>query len=105
MLLRLFCAKHPRNKPRCNVYWTRCCPADALNWCVSNGYIRPEQVLGAMSHPATTGGSSVPYFLREKRLEDLKLNDPVRHRTEWLDAAYENMSKTTTALLEKSRSF
>ncbi len=81
------------------------CPDEALKWCVSNGYIRAEQVLGSLSHPSTNGGSSVPYFLREKRLEDLKPKDPVRHRTEWLDKAYENMSNSTAKLLEKSRPY
>lgn len=79
------------------------CPERALEWCVINGHIRREQVLGAMSHPATTGGSSVGYFLREKRLEDLKPKDPVRNRTVWLDAAYDNMSKVTAQLLEKNQ--
>jgi hypothetical protein len=77
------------------------CPEGALNWCVDKGHLRAEQVLGALSHPSTQGGSSVGYFLREKRLEDLKPKDPIRNRTAWLDAAYENMAKVTSDLLKK----
>jgi hypothetical protein len=74
------------------------CPEQALVWCVEKGYLRKDQVIGALSHPATTGGSSVGYFLREKRLNDLSPKDPVRHRANWLDAAYEKMSRITAEL-------
>jgi hypothetical protein len=83
------------------------CPDDALRWCVEQNYIRAEQVLGSISHPSSNGGSSVPYFLREKRLEDLKSKDPIRHpaRSGWLDAAYENILMNTAKLLENRRGF
>lgn len=77
------------------------CPDQALSWCVDNGYLKKEQVLGAFSHPATTGGSSVGYYLRQVQLEDLKPKDPVRSRAAWLDAAYENMSTVTSRLNQK----
>lgn len=78
------------------------CPEQALDWCVEHGHIRADQVLGAISHPSTTGGSSVGFFLREKRREDLSRNDPVRHRCDWLDAAYERMTSVTAAMLKKA---
>jgi len=74
------------------------CPEQALEWCVKNNYIRKDQVLGSMSHPSTQGGSSVGYFLREKRLEDLNSKDPVRYRAEWLDLAYDKLTKSTDIL-------
>lgn len=77
------------------------CPTHALNWCVNQGYIRVEQVLGSLSHPSSNGGSSVQYFLREKRLENLNPKDPIRHsaRSGWLDAAYENLLRNTSKLI------
>jgi hypothetical protein len=74
------------------------CPEQALEYAVQNGFLRKEQVLGAFSHPSTNGGSSVGYYLREKRLEDMSPKDPVRSRTEWLDAAYAQMSNVTASL-------
>lgn len=77
------------------------CPEQALDWCVEHGHIRADQVLGAISHPSTAGGSSVAYFLREKRREDLSPNDPVRHRCDWLDSAYERMTSVTEVMLKQ----
>lgn len=74
------------------------CPEQALSWCVEQGYLKKEQVLGAFSHPSTTGGSSVGYYLREVKLEHLKPKNPVRSRAAWLDSAYENMSKNTSLI-------
>ncbi|QPK62568.1 hypothetical protein IVG45_17190 [Methylomonas sp. LL1] len=81
------------------------CPTDALNWCVEQGYIRAEQMLGSLSHPSSNGGNSVPYFLREKRLEDLKPKDPIRYRADWLDAAHDNLKANSDRLVEKIRGF
>lgn len=74
------------------------CPEQALATAVERGYLRKEQVLGAFSHPSTSGGSSVSYYLREKSIDDLSPKDPVRNRTDWLDAAYAAMQSATDHL-------
>lgn len=74
------------------------CPEQALAVAVERGHLRKQQVLGALSHPSTNGGSSVGYYLREKSLDDLSPKDPVRHRTDWLDKAYAQMQAATSAL-------
>lgn len=75
------------------------CPEQALAWCVAHGLLREEQVLGAFCHPSTNGGSTVKYFLREVRREDLKPKDPVRSRCDWLDDAYGRMRSVSASLL------
>lgn len=74
------------------------CPEEALEYAVAEGYLSRNQVLGSFSHPSTSGGSSVSYYLREKSLEDLSSGDPVRRRTAWLDAAYLTMKTNTERL-------
>lgn len=68
------------------------CPLDALKWCADHGLIKRSQLLGAFCHPSSSGGSMVPYFLREVAKSDLKPKDPVRSRCDWLDEAYRMMS-------------
>jgi len=63
-------------------------PRAALDWCCSRGMIAESQILGEFCHPSSSGGSAVSYYLREKTLNDLKPNDPVRHRSSHLDHAY-----------------
>ena len=63
------------------------CPQAALQWCVEEGYLRQEQVLGAFCHPSTNGGSAPSYYLREVSREELSPKDPVRNRCDWLDSA------------------
>jgi hypothetical protein len=75
------------------------CPKAALEWCVREGVLGRGQVLGSFCHPATTGGSTVKYYLREVTKEELKPSDPVRNRTEWLDEAYDQMLSASSALL------
>jgi len=53
-------------------------PKAALEWCVSQGYLRSQQVLGAFCHPSSNGGSATAYYLREKTLADLNEKDPIR---------------------------
>lgn len=74
-------------------------PLNALAWCVAENLLRGEQILGALAHPSTSGGSQVGYYLREKTKGDLKPQDPVRARTEWLDQAYNEMQNQTARLL------
>ena len=70
-------------------------PAAALDWCVSKGVLKPNQVLGAFAHPSRSGGSTVDYYLQVKRRENMKQNDPVLKggRAEWLDNAYAGMKQ------------
>jgi hypothetical protein len=74
-------------------------PKGALEWCVSQGYLRAQQVLGAFCHPSSSGGSATAYYLREKTLADLNEKDPVRHRTAVLDEYYCQMHASISALL------
>lgn len=80
------------------------CPQAALEWCVQEGVLSRKQVLGALCHPAATGGSTVKYYLREVTKDALKPADPVRNRTEWLDRAYEQMRAASSTLLGEARS-
>jgi hypothetical protein len=56
-------------------------PREALNWCVANGHLRAEQILGTMAHPSTEGGSQLDVYLGVTPIGSLKPNDPVRLRT------------------------
>ena len=80
------------------------CPQAALDWCVRHGVLERKQVLGAFCHPSSSSGSATRYYLREVAKSELKENDPVRHRTDWLDRAYEHMSTTTASLLGQAPS-
>ncbi len=75
------------------------CPADALQWCVDNGYLQARQCLGSFCHPSTSGGSAPSVYIRDKTLSDLKPTDPVRHRVAKLDQAYARMARATALLL------
>lgn len=77
------------------------CPKAALDWCVSQGHLRPDQVLGAFCHPSTNGGSTIKVYLREKSADELSACDPVRHRVKTLNQDYERMRKATSELLGK----
>ena len=41
-------------------------PRDALDWCVSNGYLSRNRVLGSLAHPSTNGGSAVDVYLGQR---------------------------------------
>ncbi|NTF17929.1 hypothetical protein G6L37_05900 [Agrobacterium rubi] len=71
-------------------------PLRALSWCVRNGKLREEQVLGALAHPSTNGGSSVDAYLGIKTT--FTPNDPVRNRVDRLRMFYEGMTTRTNAL-------
>lgn len=75
------------------------CPDAALDWCIKEGALRQEQVLGSFCHPSTAGGSTTRYYLREVTKDQLDAKNPVRHRCDWLDHAYEQMRSSTSALL------
>jgi hypothetical protein len=63
------------------------CPQAALDWCVSEGALRREQVLGSFCHPSSAGGSTTRYYLREVSKDELDPRNPVRSRCDWLDQA------------------
>lgn len=70
---------------------------EALKTCVARRVLRPEQVLGYFPHASGSSGSQFAYFVRQKRLADLKPKDPVRHRVRDLDTAYERLSNNLKA--------
>lgn len=72
-----------------------------LQQAVSRGLLTPQQLLGMMPVPARAG-SMVRYFLRELAPQDLSPNDPVRHRTAWLDAAHDHILANVRRLLPAS---
>jgi len=76
------------------------CPLVALEWCVQEGVLQSQQVLGAFCHPSSSGGSTTRYYLREVAREDLVPNNPVLNRCDWLDQAYEQMWMGTASLLD-----
>lgn len=73
---------------------------EALNWCVSRGILAAKQILGYFPHASGASGSQFAYFMRKKRLADLKPKDPVRHRVSDLDAAYERIVTNVKALCQ-----
>lgn len=75
------------------------CPQAALDWCIKEGALRKEQVLGSFCHPSSAGGSTTRYYLREVTKEELDPKNPVRSRCDWLDRAYEQMHSSTSFLL------
>ena len=75
------------------------CPEAALDWCVKDGSLRREQVLGSFCHPSTAGGSTTRYYLREVTMDELDAKNPVRNRCDWLDHAYEAMRFSTSSLI------
>jgi hypothetical protein len=64
---------------------------EALGWCAARGVLAKHQILGYFPHASGASGSQFAYFMRRKRLADLKPKDPVRHRARDLDAAYERI--------------
>jgi hypothetical protein len=71
---------------------------EALRWCASRGILSDRQILGYLPHASGSSGSQFSYFMRKKRLSDLKSSDPVRHRARDLDAAYEKLRLNLEAL-------
>jgi hypothetical protein len=66
------------------------------------GAISPRQLLGMMPVPARAG-SMVKYFLGEVAAQSLSKNDPVRHRTGWLDEARDALAARVRALQNRAR--
>jgi hypothetical protein len=62
-------------------------PAAALSFAASKGLIDRSRILGWLAHPSKSGGSQVSVYLGEKKAEELKERDPVRHRADALVAA------------------
>lgn len=77
-------------------------PQAALEWCVEEGVLRRDQVLGSFCHPSSAGGSTTRYYLREVSKDELNPKNPVRGRCDWLDQAYEQMRAATSSLLGKN---
>lgn len=75
------------------------CPQAALEWCVREGALQREQVLGSFCHPSSAGGSTTRYYLREVTKNELDPKNPVRSRCDWLDSAYEQMYAATSSML------
>jgi hypothetical protein len=71
-------------------------PLAALDWCCEQGLLKTEQILGAFAHPSSNGGSQVPVYLGERRIENLSPRDPVRRR-DWLIPLAERMSRSVAA--------
>jgi len=74
-------------------------PYDALAWCIKNGYVRRDQVLGAFPHPSGSSGSQVDYFIGTKKIDELTPSDPVRYRVPWLDRARAELEEAVTNVL------
>jgi hypothetical protein len=71
---------------------------EALAWCAARGVLQEHQVLGYFPHASGASGSQFAYFMRKKRLTDLKPKDPIRHRVRDLDAAYERIVENLRSL-------
>lgn len=72
--------------------------ASAALWnAVGRGLLARRQVLGMLPVPARAG-SMIRYFLREVSAPELSANDPVRHRTDWLDAAHDELQANVLQL-------
>jgi hypothetical protein len=59
-------------------------PLAALDWCVEQGHLGHRQILGAFAHPSSSSGSQVAVYLGEVQPEDLKVEDPVHRRLDFL---------------------
>jgi hypothetical protein len=66
-------------------------PAAALSFAADKGLVDGSRILGWLAHPSTSGGSQVSTYLGEKKVEELKKRDPVRHRADALVAAAATM--------------
>ncbi|WP_444452628.1 hypothetical protein ACTTAI_16630 [Rhodobacter capsulatus] len=66
-------------------------PLEALQWCVAQGHIQEEQLLGALAHPSRSSGSQVDIYLGLKDPQDLNPKDPVRYRVDWLQRASQSL--------------
>lgn len=73
-------------------------PAAALSFAAGKGLVDRSRILGWLAHPSRTGGSQVSVYLGEKKVEDLKKRDPVRHRAGALVAAAAAMRDRICAL-------
>jgi hypothetical protein len=67
---------------------------EGLCWCADRSLLKRQQILGYFPHASRSSGSQFAYFMRQKRLSDLKRKDPVRYRVHDLDAAYERIAKS-----------
>jgi hypothetical protein len=74
-------------------------PWEALTWCIENGHLRRDQVLGAFPHPSGNAGSQVDYFTGKKKPDELKPGDPVLHRLPWLDQMRAELENKVAAIL------
>jgi hypothetical protein len=66
-------------------------PLAALDWCAEHGHLDAGQIMGALAHPSTSGGSQVDVYLGKKSVEDLSERNPVIHRVADLQARADRM--------------
>jgi hypothetical protein len=66
-------------------------PLAALDWCAERRHLDADQIMGALAHPSTNGGSQVDVYLGKKVLEDLTERDPVINRVRDLQAQARRM--------------
>jgi hypothetical protein len=76
-------------------------PLEALDWCAERRHLDKEQVMGALAHPSSNGGSQVKVYLGEISGAALSPSDPVRYRLEWLSAASRRMREACQAQTER----
>lgn len=74
-------------------------PLRALSWCVSNGKLREEQVLGAFAHPSTNGGTAVDAYLGLRT--EFNEKDPVRHRAARLRMYHDGLESRIDMLMRQ----
>lgn len=73
-------------------------PLAALDWCAERGHLNTRQIMGALAHPSTSGGSQVDVYLAKKGLEDLKEGNPVISRIPNLQASAKRMRAAVAGL-------
>jgi hypothetical protein len=74
-------------------------PFAALDHAVGLGLLERSRVLGALAHPSSGGGSQVDVYLGLRRPEDLKKDDPVRRRFNFLLPAAKHLRAAVAARL------
>lgn len=75
-------------------------PQEALEWCVENEHLAPEQILGSVPHPSPAGGSRTRVFVGERRIDEIDEGDPVSHEVTKLQGQARQLQATVSTLLE-----
>ena len=74
-------------------------PQEALEWCVENEHLAPEQILGSVPHPSPAGGSRTRVFVGDKRIDEIAEDDPVRREVTKLQGQARQLQATVSTLL------